>query len=145
MATDLERKTQQAFINWFGVTSTHSVTIGLTARHAEEDDTDTKTLPALWVKADRQAELSPGTGVFQLTVDVVLECNLDDTTEATMAQYMDDITDLVQWDTLATMLSNQVAAFTVYGIESRGPCSKEIDGRITRRTYPITLWAHEGD
>lgn len=145
MATDLERKTQQAFIDWFGQTSTHSVSLGITARHAEEDDTDTKTLPAVWVNAVRQEELAPNTGVYQLTVDVVLEVNLDDTSESTLAQYMDDLTDLIQWDTLAASLSALVSGFSVYGIESRGPCAKEIDGRITRRTYPVTLWAHEGD
>jgi hypothetical protein len=113
---DLERKTQQAFIGWIGQTSTHSVTLGITPRHAEEDDTDTKTLPAVWVNAVRQAELAPNTGVYQLTVDLVLEANMDDTSETTLAQYMDDLTDIIQWDTLATRLSAQVSSCSVYGI-----------------------------
>lgn len=142
---DLERKTQQAFIDWISKTSTHSVSLGITARHAEEDDTDNKTLPSVWIKADRRQELSPETGVFQVGVDIVLELNLDDTTNATMETYLTDIETILQWDVLAAELSGQVSAFKVYGIEGRGPSSKEIVGRITRWTYQVSLWAHEAD
>jgi hypothetical protein len=142
---DLERKTQQAVIDWIAEVSTHSVSLGITARHAEEDDTDTKTLPAVWVKADRQQELAPSIGIFQLTVDVVLEANLDDTANATFEGYLTNLETILQWDALASELSGTASSFAVYGIESRGPCSKDIDGRIVRWTYQITLWAHETD
>jgi hypothetical protein len=142
---DLERKTENAFIDWFAATSTHGVTVGIAARYAAEDDTDNKTLPALWINAVRQQELAPETGVYQIQVDTSLEVNMDDTSETTATAYMTSITDLLQWDILASSLSARLTGFKVYGIESRGPCSKEIDGRIMRWTYPVTIWAHEGD
>jgi hypothetical protein len=142
---NLERKTQQAFINWLAAASSHNVTLGITARHAEEDDTDTKTLPALWVNASIQQELAPNVGCYQLVVETILECNLDDTSESTAATYLTAITDILQWDVLATALSGVVSAYQVKGVEQRGPCTKQIDGRITRWTYAVTLWADEAD
>lgn len=142
---DLERKTEYAVIDWLAAVSTHGVTVGIAARYATEDDTDNKTLPAIWVNAVRQQELSPETGVYQVQVETVLEANMDDTSEATATAYLTAITDLLQWDVLASALSARLTGYKVYGIESRGPCTKEIDGRITRWTYPVTLWAHEGD
>lgn len=142
---DLIRKTQASIMAWLGNTATHSQTIGITARAFEEDDTDTLTAPALVVKVDRSGELEISTGIFEVTAEVIVRANADDTTEDVFEGYTEKVETILQWDVLATELSSALANFKCWGVSARGPGATEIDGRNWRWTYALTLWCQATD
>lgn len=142
---DLEIKTETAFITFLNSSSTHGVSLGLTARHWAEDDTDNKSLPACTVRAERREELEPDTGVFQVFVEIAIEAQADATTEDTFEGYVENCESILQWNDLPAALSAVVADFKMWGISERGNGTKETTDRHWRVTYPLLIWAQASD
>lgn len=101
----LEDALEQSVINWIAQTATHSITLGITARQEYEDNADSITLPAVIVKAERSAEITPGAGVYQFRVRCSLLSQADDTLNATQRTQWHNLCSILLWSALDTELS----------------------------------------
>ena len=138
----IEDALEQAVIAFIADTGTHGITLGITARQEFEDDTDTLTLPAVVVKAERITEMSPATGNFQFRVTVTLKTQADDTTEATQRTQWHNLCSILMWDGLDSALVT-----SSLGINARSVLREEITARTEidrhwEQVFTFTVWAY---
>jgi len=139
MTADIETLTETAFINWFNNKTVHGITLGIPVRYFAQDHTDTLTLPAIIVRAIREAEDPPFTGVWRLKVEIELLAQADDTNEATLTAAWSNIVAILGYDDLPAELS-ALDNFHCYGIVRGVAGNKQTVERHWLYTYPLTAF-----
>lgn len=139
MSSNLERLTQQSVINWIENTAVHGVTVGVTPRHFETDNTNPVTLPIIIIKATREREEIVGSGVCRMRVEVGLIAQADDTTDATLSNQWSNFFDVLNWDELAARMSD-LSGFYCYGVIRGEPSDKQTIERHWQFRYDFTAF-----
>lgn len=142
----LETSIEQSLITWLQATATHGISLSaFNIRKAEEDATDALTLPAIIVKATREAEdPAPGTGCWRCNVEVQMLVQADDTAEATMKSHWHNLMYVLMWDDLKARLSDY-EGLLIHGVVREAGTRRDVDDRHWLNSYNFTVWAISQD
>ena len=128
-----------AVINWLGNHAVHGITLGIPVRHFSEDHTSTLTLPAIIVRAIREAEDPPYSGVWRERVEVSLLAQADDTNDAALTTAWSNIIAILGDDDLPGKLS-ALDGFHCYGIIRSVAGERQTVERHWVYAYPLTAF-----
>lgn len=138
----LEDALEQSVIAWIAATATHQINLGITARQEFADDSDTMTLPAVVVKAERLQELSPGLGNFQFRVTCTLLTQADDTSDATRRTLWHKLASILLWDALAAALTTNTLKVQANSVLREEAAPATLTERHWEQVFGFTCWAY---
>lgn len=139
MSQSLEDLIEAAVISWLGNTQTHGKSFsGYTL--TTEGDLATIALPAITVKANREAE-EIGAGVYRFGVDVTLHQQPFDSADSTRDTAWDDLVDVLTWDTLASKLA-VTNALATYAVLHDRDTERTVDEMHHAARYSFSCWSY---
>ena len=125
MSSSLELITEQA---WAVVLAN----AGLMITPSTADRNELEIYPKIDITSVRgQEQLSPQSGIFEITTTINLEHKSDDSTALQHAQAWENVLQASYWNPpIAYQLTNAVAGLTVFGVKRIGQARHEFDANI---------------
>ena len=136
---DIETLTETAFINWLNNHAVHGITLNIPVRYFAQDHSDTLTLPAIIVRAIREAEDPPYTGIWRMRVEVELLAQADDTNESALTTAWSNVVAILGFDDLPSQLS-ALDNFHCFGVVRSIAGNKQTVERHWLYAYPLTAF-----
>ncbi len=155
---DLDWKVEEAILRWLNATDTHHKTLdaAVMRRHFEqamivpdpatgEPVWNLEALPVVIVEAARLQRIHPQLANYKMHADVTIVSSADGQSDADFQKWKKEIEDILNWDALASALSDQLEKFMCNGIVEVSPGRKQVKERHWESTTTLILMAQPND